>query len=208
MITEHPALRRGQHPSANDLIRMRLGYPGYESRLQSLRQTKPARYAAVMTGDKTFLDPDWCCDKCSGNERHTRNLTCRACTGARVPSVFKTLPDGQVVYVPKDETVSENWQQRHLRTTRLLDQQLMLNRLGPVQVGRYHLSGGVVLRAGSVQLDTEALMLAVDALLSGDPEQSRAALAPLLSIHRELVLLVRTIAAAVQAGAIPKPNRT
>ncbi|KMM87376.1 hypothetical protein TU74_18210 [Pseudomonas lundensis] len=187
---------------------MRLGYPGYEARLQSMRVMKPARYAAVMSGAKTFNDPDWRCTECGGNERHTRNLTCRACNGARVPSVFKTLPDGQVVYIPKDANASENWQQRHLRTTRLLDQQLMLNRLGPIQVGRYHLSGGVVLRAGSVQLDTETLMLAVDALLSGDPEQSRAALTPLLSIHRELVLLVRTIAAAVQAGAFPKPNRT
>lgn len=173
-----------------------------------MRVMKPARYAAVMSGAKIFHDPDWRCTECAGNERHTRNLTCRACTGARVPSVFKTLPGGQVVYIPKDANASENWQQRHLRTTRLLDQQLMLNRLGPVQVGRYHLSGGVVLRTGSVQLDTEALMLAVDALLSGDPEQSRAALTPLLSIHRELVLLVRTIAAAVQAGAFPEPNRT
>lgn len=208
MIAEQPVLRRGQHPSANDLIRMRLGYPGYEARLQSMRVMKPARYAAVMSGAKTFNDPDWRCTECGGNERHTRNLTCRACTGARVPSVFKTLPDGQVVYTPKDDAASENWQQRHLRTSRVLDQQAMLNRLGIVQVGRYHLSGGAVLRAGSVQLDTEALMLAVDALLSGDPELSRAELAPLLSIHRELVLLVRTIAAAVQASTIPKPNRT
>lgn len=173
-----------------------------------MRVMKPARYAAVMSGAKTFHDPDWRCTECAGNERHTRNLTCRACNGARVPSVFKTLPDGQVVYIPKDDAASENWQQRHLRTQRLLDQKAILNRLGPLQVGRYCLSGGCVLRAGSVVLDTDLLMLAVDALLSGDSELSRAELAPLLSIHRELVLLVRTIAAAVQASTIPKPNRT
>ena len=205
MITEQPALRRGQHPSADDLIKMRLGYPGYESRLQSMRAMKPTRYTAVMSGARTFIDPDWCCTDCGGSERHTRNLTCRACNGARVPSVFKTLPDGQVVYVPKDDAASDNWQQRHLRTQRLLDQKAILNRLGPVVVGRHHLSDGCVLRAGSVQLDTETLMLAVDALLSGDPELSRAALAPLLEIDRELVLLVRSIA---QALAAPKPKQT
>lgn len=183
---------------------MRLGYPGYEARLQSMRAMKPARYAAVMSGAKTFLDDGWNCTECGGNERHTRNLTCRACNGARVPSVFKTLPSGQIVYVPKNDTASENWQQRHLRTQRLLDQKAILNRLGPVAVGRYFLSGGCVLRAGSVALDTEPLMLAVDALLSGDPEQSRAAIEPLIQQDRELALCVRSIA---QALAAPKPNR-
>ncbi|WP_460075943.1 hypothetical protein [Pseudomonas sp. H2_C01] len=119
--------------------------------------------------------------------------------------MFKTLPDGQTVYVSKDENASENWQQRHQRTQRLLDQKVILNRLGPVAVGRYCLSGGCVLRAGSVALDTEPLMLAVDALLSGDPEQSRAALEPLIQQDRELALCVRTVA---QALAVPKPNRT
>lgn len=200
-----PALRRGQHPSADDLIKMRLGYPGYEARLQSMRAMKPARYAAVMFGAKTFLDDGWRCTECDGNERHTRNLTCRSCNGARIPSVFKTLPDGQTVYVPKNDATSENWQQRHQRTQRLLDQRAILNRLGPVVVGRYCLGGGCVLRAGSVVLHTEPLMLAVDALLSGDPEQSRAVIEPLIQQHRELALCVRTIA---QALAAPKPNRT
>ncbi|WP_224795776.1 hypothetical protein [Pseudomonas fluorescens] len=119
--------------------------------------------------------------------------------------MFKTLPDGQTVYVSKDDSASDNWQQRHLRTQRLLDQKAILNRLGPVVVGRYCLEGGCVLRAGSVALDTESLMLAVDALLSGDPEQSRIAIEPLIQQHRELALCVRTIA---QALAAPKPNRT
>lgn len=200
-----PALRRGQHPTADDLIRMRLGYPGYEGRLNSMRQLAPARYAAVMSGDRTFDDPNWRCTECSGSERHTRNLTCRACNGARVPQVFKTLPDGGTAYTATDEQASENWQQRHQRTQRLLDQQTMLGRLGPVTVGRYCLEGGRVMRAGSVALDTEPLMLAVDALLSGDPEQTRAAIEPLIHQHRELALCVRTIA---QALAAPKPNRT
>ncbi|WP_224789054.1 hypothetical protein [Pseudomonas fluorescens] len=119
--------------------------------------------------------------------------------------MFKTLPNGQIVYVPKDDTASENWQQRHLRTLRLLDQKAILNRLGPVVVGRYCLAGGCVLRAGSVALDTEPLMLAVDALLSGDPEQSRAVIQPLIQQDRELALCVRSIA---QALAAPNPNRT
>lgn len=170
-----------------------------------MRAMKPARYAAVMSGAKTFLDDGWHCTECGGNERHTRNLTCRACNGARVPSVFKTLPNGQVVYVPKDDTASENWQQRHQRTQRLLDQKAILNRLGPIVVGRYCLAGGSVLRAGSVALDTEPLMLAVEALLSGDSEQSRAAIEPLIQQDRELALCVRSIA---QALATPKPNRT
>ncbi|MDP9691379.1 UNVERIFIED_ORG: hypothetical protein J2W82_005070 [Pseudomonas mohnii] len=169
-----------------------------------MRAMKPARYTAVMSGAKTFLDDGWHCPECGGNERHTRNLTCRACNGARVASVFKTLPNGQIVYVPKDENASENWQQRHLRTQRLLDQKAILNRLGSVVVGRYCLSGGCVLRAGVVALDTEPLMLAVDALLSGDPEQSRAALEPLIQRDRELALCVRTVA---QALAAPNPNR-
>ena len=207
MITEQPALRRGQHPSADDLIKMRLGYPGYESRLQSMRSMKPARYTAVMSGARTFIDPGWCCTDCGGSERHTRNLTCRACNGARVPSVFKTLPDGQVVYVPKDDAASENWQQRHLRTQRLLDQKAILNRLGPLQVGRYCLSGGCVLRAGSVVLDTDLLMLAVDALLSGDSELSRAAIEPLIQQDRELAFCVRSIAQAL-AATTHKPNQT
>lgn len=205
MTAVKPALRRGQHPTADDLIKMRLGYPGYESRLQSMRALKPARHAAVMSGARTFLDDSWNCAECGGNERHTRNLTCRACNGARVPSVFKTLPDGQTVYVPKDENASENWQQRHQRTQRLLDQKAILNRLGPVVVGRYGLAGGCVVRAGSVVLDTEPLMLAVDALLSGDPDQSRAAIEPLIQQDRELALCVRSIA---QALAAIKPNRT
>ena len=205
MSTHKPALRRGQHPSADDLIKMRLGYPGYEARLQSMRAMKPARYAAVMSGAKTFLDDGWNCTECGGNERHTRNLTCRACNGARVPSVFKTLPSGQIVYVPKNENASENWQQRHLRTQRLLDQKAILNRLGPVAVGRYFLAGGCVLRAGSVALDTEQLMLAVDALLYGDPEQSRAAIEPLIQQDRELALCVRTVAQALAASEMNRP---
>ncbi|WP_253279472.1 hypothetical protein [Pseudomonas brassicacearum] len=119
--------------------------------------------------------------------------------------MFKTLPSGQIVYVPKNETASENWQQRHLRTQRLLDQKAILNRLGPVVVGRYSLSGGCVLRAGSVALDTEPLMLAVDALLSGDPEQSRAALEPLVQQDRELALCVRTVAQALAASEMNRP---
>lgn len=171
-----------------------------------MRAMKPARYAAVMSGAKTFLDDGWHCPECGGSERHTRNLTCRACNGARVPSVFKTLPDGQTVYVPKDENASENWQQRHQRTQRLLDQKAILNRLGPVVVGRYCLAGGCVLRAGSVVLDTEPLMLAVEALLSGDPQQSHAVIQPLIQQDRELALCVRSIAQALLAA--PKRNRT
>ncbi|CZT29727.1 hypothetical protein PCPL58_3271 [Pseudomonas cerasi] len=200
-----PALRRGQHPTADDLIRMRLGYPGYEGRLNSMRQLAPARYAAVMSGAKTFDDPNWSCAECSGCERHTRNLTCRACNGARVLQVFKELPDGGTVYAATDDQASENWQQRHQRTQRLLDQRTILDRLGPVVVGRYSLEGGRVIRAGSVALDTEPLMLAVDALLSGDPAQTRAAIEPLIEQDRELALCVRTIA---QALAAPKPKRT
>ncbi|KPC26221.1 Uncharacterized protein AC496_4982 [Pseudomonas savastanoi pv. glycinea] len=62
-----------------------------------------------------------------------------------------------------------------------------------------------MIRAGSVALDTEPLMLAVDALLSGDPAQTRAAIEPLIEQDRELALCVRTIA---QALAAPKPKRT
>lgn len=192
-----PALRRGQHPTTDDLIRMRLGYPGYEGRLNSMRQLAPARYAAVMSGAKTFDDPNWSCAECSGCERHTRNLTCRACNGARVLQVFKELPDGGTVYAATDDQASENWQQRHQRTQRLMDQRSILGRLGPVVVGRYSLEGGRVIRAGSVALDTEPLMLAVDTLLSGDSELIRGFLTPLLEQSRELVQLVRLIATAI-----------
>ncbi|WP_224790453.1 hypothetical protein [Pseudomonas fluorescens] len=199
MSTDKPALRRGQHPSADDLIKMRLGYPGYADRLTSMRQLNPARYAAVMSGAKTFDDPNWRCAECSGSERHTRNLTCRACNGARVPEVFKALPSGVSVYVPKDNAASDNWQQRHLRAQRLLDQQSILARLGSINVGPYSLTGGRVMRAGSVVLDTESIMLAVDALLSADRVLIRAVLTPLLEQSRELVQLVRLIASAVSA---------
>jgi hypothetical protein len=183
---------------------MRLGYPGYENRLNSMRQLAPARYAAVMSGAKTFDDPNWRCAECGGNERHTRNLTCRACNGARVPQVFKELPCGLTVYTPTNEQASENWQQRHLRTQRLLDQQTILGRVGAVVVGRYSLEGGRVVRAGSVALDTEPLMLAVDALLSGDPELIRGVLAPILEQSRELVQMVRLIASAVSTPQNPR----
>ena len=176
---------------------MRLGYPGYENRLNSMRQLAPARYTAVMSGAKTFDDPNWRCAECGGNERHTRNLTCRACNGARVPTVFKELPCGLTVYTPTDEQASENWQQRHLRTQRLLDQQSILARLGSLTVGPYSLAGGRVMRAGSVALDTETIMHAVDALLSTDPTEIRAVLTPILEQSRELVHLVRLIANAV-----------
>ncbi|OSR70516.1 hypothetical protein BV326_02908 [Pseudomonas syringae pv. actinidiae] len=192
-----PALRRGQHPTADDLIRMRLGYPGYENRLNSMRQLAPARYAAVMAGARTFDDLNWLCASCGGSERHTRNLTCRPCNTARVQKVFKELPDGGTVYTATDEQASENWQQRHQRTQRLLDQRTILDRLGPLVLGRYSLEGGRVMRAGSVALDTEPLMLAVDALLSGDPELIRGVLTPLLEQSRELVHLVRLIATAI-----------
>lgn len=200
-----PALRRGQHPTADDLVKMRLGYPGYENRLDSMRALSPSRYAAVMAGAKTYLDPNWHCTECGESERYTRNLACRPCNGARVPSVFKPLPHGGSVYTATDEQASENWQQRHQRTLRLLDQRAMLGRLLPITVGRYSLEGGRVMRAGAVALDTEPLMLAVDALLSGDPAQTRAAIEPLILEHRELALCVRTIA---QALAAPEPKRT
>lgn len=204
MTNERPALRRGQHPSADDLVRMRLGHPGYEGRLQSMRSLKPARYRAVMDGAKTFHDPDWQCGDCGGSERHTRNLTCRACNGARVATVFKTLPDGLTVYVPKDEQASENWQARHQHALWLEDQRAALGRLGAITVGRYSLEGGRVTRAGAVVLDTDPLMLAVDALLSNDTEQIREVLTPLLNDSRELVLLVRGIAHALNTHQNPR----
>jgi hypothetical protein len=183
---------------------MRLGYPGYEGRLQSMRSLKPARYRAVMDGAKTFHDPDWLCAECGGSERHTRNLTCRPCNGARVATVFKTLPDGLTVYVPKDEHASENWQARHQRALWLEDQRATLGQLGAITVGRYSLEGGRVTRAGAVVLDTAPLMLAVDALLSNDTEQIRAVLTPLLNDSRELVLLVRGIAHALNTHQNPR----
>lgn len=183
---------------------MRLGYPGYEGRLQSMRSLKPARYRAVMAGARTFLDPDWQCGKCSGSERHTRNLTCRACNGARVATVFKTLPDGLTVYVPKDEQASENWQARHQQAIWLEDQRATLSRLGAITVDGYSLEGGRVTRAGAAVLDTGPLMHAVDALLSGDSDQIRAVLTPLLNDSRELVLLVRGIAHALNNPQNPR----
>jgi len=202
--TDTPALRRGQHPTADDLVKMRLGYPGYENRLNSMRQLNPTRYAAVMAGDRTFNDPGWRCVECGGNERSTRNLACRPCGAGRVQRVFKELPCGVTVYTPTDEQASENWQQRHLRTQRLLDQQTILARLGSLTVGPYSLVGGRVMRAGAVVLDTESLMHAVDALLSGEPVQTRAVLAPLLEQSRELVLMVRLIANAVSKPQNPR----
>jgi hypothetical protein len=150
-----------------------------------------------MDGDKTFHDPDWQCSECSGSERHTRNLTCRTCNGARVATVFKTLADGLTVYVPRDEQASENWQARHQRAMWLEDQRVILGQLGAMTVGRYSLEGSRIIRAGAVRLDTEPLMLAVNALLSNDTEQIRAVLTPLLNDSRELVLLVRGIAHAL-----------
>ncbi|MNN21586.1 hypothetical protein D3C81_1349150 [compost metagenome] len=64
-------------------------------------------------------------------------------------------------------------------------------------MGLYALAGGRVLRTGSVVLDTEPLMLAVDSLLSGDPAQARAAMTPLLQQDRDLAVCVRTVAQAV-----------
>ncbi|EPM99602.1 hypothetical protein [Pseudomonas syringae] len=101
------------------------------------------------------------------------------------------------MYAATDDQASENWQQRHQRTQRLMDQRSILSRLGPVVVGRYSLEGGRVIRAGSVALDTEPLMLAVDTLLSGDSELIRGVLTPLLEQSRELVQLVRLIATAI-----------
>lgn len=197
MTAERPALRRGQHPTQADLDRMRLGYPGYQGRLDSMRRLKPARYEAVLTGARTFADADWRCAECGGSERYTRNLACRGCAVRRPERVFKPVPGVGTVYIPTDEAASENWQQRHLRAQRLQDQAHTLSRLGSIAVGRYTLAGGRVLRTGCVVLDTEPLMLAVDALLSGDPAQARAAMAPLLQQDRDLAVCVRTVAQAV-----------
>lgn len=183
---------------------MRLGYPGYENRLSSMRSLNPARYAAVMGNARTFIDPNWRCAECGGDERHTRNLTCRPCSTSRVPRVFKPAQHGGTVYVATDEQASENWQTRHLRAQRVLDQQSILARLGALTVGRYSLEGGRVMRAGAVALDTEPLMHAVDALASADPAEIRAVLTPLLNESRELVLLVRLIATAVLTPQIPR----
>jgi hypothetical protein len=201
---DRPALRRGQHPTQSDLDFMRLGYPGYDGRLDSMRALNPARYAAVMSAAKTFIDPGWRCSTCGGSERATRNLACRGCLTARVPKVFHKLPHGQAVYVPVNDEASENWQTRHQRTQRLLDQQHTLGRLGALEVAPYALAGGRVMRAGAVVLDTEPLMLAVDALLSTDPVQIRAVLTPLLAQSRELVHLVRLIATAISKPQNPR----
>lgn len=157
-----------------------------------------------MSGAKTFNDPGWRCAECGGNERITRNLTCRPCGAGRVTRVFKELPGGLTVYTPTNEQASENWQQRHLRTQRLLDQQNILARLGSLTVGPYSLTDGRVVRAGAFVLDTESLMQAVDALLSGDAMQTRAVLAPILEQSRELVHLVRLIANAVSTPQNPR----
>ncbi len=198
-----PALRRGQHPTTADLRRMRLGYPGYDDRLRSMRAASPARYAAVMAGARTFSDASWCCLKCGGAERYTRNLACRECATKRPATVFRALPGVGSVYTPTSATASEDWQRRHQRVQWLADQRQALSRLGPLQVGAYSLAGGRVLRAGSVALDTEPLMLAVQALLSGDRAESEAAMRPLLKQDRDLALCVRAVATAL-AGH--KPN--
>lgn len=188
-------LSRGKHPTADDLTRMRLGYSGYEARLESMRRLNPARYAAVMTGAKTFNDPHWNCAACGGAERYTRNLTCRTCNAGRRERVFKRVPGtDRLLYVPDDTTNGTDWHRRRQRNLFMRDAVQRLNRLGRLACGRYYLETGRIWASGSVQIETEPLMLAVEALLSGELEQSASVMRPIIEHSRDLALLVREIA--------------
>lgn len=187
-------LRRGKHPTADDLTKMRLGYPGYEARLEAMRKLSPARYAAVMAGARHFDDPHWTCSTCHGVERFTRNLACRACASGRVQKVFHRVPGtDELVYLADSD--STDWHQRRQERLRLEDAEFRLRSLGTLRCGRFRLEAGKVWTEGRVVLDTLGCTAAADALLSGDRVQAAEAMRPVLEISRDLAVLVREIAA-------------
>lgn len=209
--SERPALRRGQHPTSEDLTRMRLGYPGYAERLANIKALNPARYTAILDGAKWFTDLGWQCTRCGETERSVRNLVCRACTRARVARVFHALPDGATVYIPEDDARSDQFQQRRQELIRLREFQAQAEKLGRLSRGDVFLHGGCLMRNGCIIVGVEKVLPAVDALLGVDAEECRRVLAPLTQWGTNALMLLRDVATAVReaqaAAAIKHQSR-
>lgn len=105
----------GKHPTNRELNLMRLGYPEYQPRLLHILKHNPARYSAIMAGEKSFISGDWECPRCSGTERYARNLACRSCAVRRSGEIFVIEPNfvstGIVTY-KRDEAASERYHER------------------------------------------------------------------------------------------------
>lgn len=199
--SERPAIRRGQHPTSEDLTRMRLGYPGYADRLANIKALNPARHAAILDAVKWFHDPGWQCPRCGETERSTRNLVCRACTRARVSLVFRDRGLGVgLEYIPEDEAASEAFQQRRQELMRVREFQGDAEKLGRLCRGEVFLHRGCLMRNGSVIVGVEKVLPAVDALLGDDADECKRVLQPLLQWGPDALLLLRDIAARVRAA--------
>lgn len=144
-------LGSGKHPTNRELQLMRLGYSEYQTRLQSIREHKPARYTAIMEESKTFHDELWRCCRCNGQERYTRNMACAECARARVNAVFTyTIINGDEempVYTPADEARSLKYQQRIERSQYRKFYLRKLSELGEIQCGVWTLSRGVLVNS-------------------------------------------------------------
>lgn len=201
-----PVLRSGAHPSAADLHKMRLGYEGYDTRLEAIKQRNPARYAAIMAGAKHFTDPAWICNECQCSERSTRNLACRVCSSARARRVFvHDNTAGLLVYRAENPDRSENWQQRHQASLYLADAEARLRKLPGQRAGRFRFEDCRVWSADAVVLDVPALMQCCDALHSGDAVRIRECVLPLIEHDKALAVLVRSIAGALLSTTKPRP---
>jgi len=146
-------LGNGKHPTNRELRLMRLGYGEYQTRLQSIREHKPARYTAIMEQAKTFHDELWRCHRCSGQERYTRNMACADCARARASAVFKyTRINGDEelsVYTPEDEARSLEYQQRIERSQYRKFYLRKLSELGEIQCGYWTLNRGVLVNVST-----------------------------------------------------------
>lgn len=200
-----PVLRSGAHPSAADLHKMRLGYEGYDTRLEAIKQRNPARYAAIMAGNKHFIDPAWQCNECQHNERSTRNLACRVCSSARTRRVFVQTRTGDLVYLAENPDRSENWQQRRQASLYLIDAEARLRKLPDERVGRFRFEDCRIWSADAVVLDVQALMQCCEALHSGDRVQIVEYIQPLIQHDKALAVLVRSIAGALLNTPKPRP---
>lgn len=200
-----PVLRSGAHPSAADLHKMRLGYEGYDTRLEAIKQRNPARYAAIMAGEKHFTDPAWKCNECQHNERSTRNLACRVCSSARTRRVFVQTRTGDLVYRAENPEQSEQWHERHQRNQYLADAEIRLSRIPAQRQGRFRFEHSKVWTLDRVVLDVQALMQCCEALHSGDRVQIVECIQPLIQHDKALAVLVRSIAGALLNTSKPRP---
>ncbi|QHJ82430.1 MAG: hypothetical protein [Bacteriophage sp.] len=130
---------------------MRLGYSEYQTRLQSIREHRPERYAAIMEGQKTFTDLSRRCPRCESQERYTRNMACAGCARARIHEVFTvTTINGDEsisVYTPEDEAQSNLYQERVQRSQYRKFYLRKLAELGEVRCGGWSLIRGVLLNS-------------------------------------------------------------